>query len=83
MVTCTLSNSRFTIAFLRGSEVFDARPAPTGERAMKIALLLLALMEAVQSADQLVVMEDRDGRPRRTRRVRFSGRRQLIRGGGI
>jgi hypothetical protein len=30
MVARTLPNSRFTIAFLRGSEVFDARPAPGG-----------------------------------------------------
>jgi hypothetical protein len=35
MVPYTLPNSQFSIAFLRGGEVLDVRPAPTGERAVK------------------------------------------------
>jgi hypothetical protein len=67
----TLPNSHLTIAFLRGSEVLDVRPAPTGERAVKIALLMLARMDALRSGDRLVVMEDRDGRTRETGELDF------------
>ncbi len=70
MVTGTLPNSRFTVALLRGGEVLDVRPAPTGERALKIALLMLAGMDALQGGDQLVVTEDRDQDPP-VRRVRL------------
>jgi hypothetical protein len=54
MVVDTLPNSRFTIAFLRGGEVLAARPAPTGERAVKIALLMLAGMDALQGGEPRV-----------------------------
>jgi hypothetical protein len=60
MVAGTLPNSRFTVAFLRGGEVLHVRPAPTGERAVRIALLMLATMDALQGGDQLVVVEDQD-----------------------
>jgi hypothetical protein len=66
MVARTLPNSRFTIAFLRGGEVLDTRPAPTGERAVKVALLMLAEMDELKGGDQLVVIEDQYGRTRQT-----------------
>jgi hypothetical protein len=65
MVARTLPNSRFIIAFLRGGQVLDVRPAPTGERAVKVALLMLAGMDGLQGGDQLVVREDRAGPARR------------------
>jgi hypothetical protein len=83
MVARTLPNSRFTIAFLRGGEVLDVRPAPTGERAVKVALLMLAAMDGLQGGDQLVVREDSGGRTRQTGPFDFPDRRQLIRRGGI
>jgi hypothetical protein len=79
MVARTLPNSRFTIAFLRGGEVLDVRPAPTGERAVKVALLMLAGMDGLQGGDQLIVREDWDGRTRQRGAFDFPDRRQLIR----
>jgi hypothetical protein len=63
MVAGTLSNSRF---ILRGDKVLRVRPAPSGKRAVKIALLMLAGMDALQGGGQLVVMEGQDGRTRQT-----------------
>jgi hypothetical protein len=68
----TLPNSRFTIAFLRGGEVLDVRPAQAGERAVKVVLLMLAGMDGLQGGDQLVAREDWDGRTRPAGRVQSS-----------
>jgi hypothetical protein len=57
MVAHTLPNSRFTVSFLRRGEVLDARPAATGERAQKVAILMLAELDGLEGGDQLIVME--------------------------
>jgi hypothetical protein len=82
MVAGTLPNSRFTVAFLRSGEVLHVRPAPTGERAVRIALLMLATMDALQGGDQLVVMEDQDGRTRQTGAFDFRPPPTDSKGGG-
>ena len=50
-------NSKFTISFIRDGEVLDARTAATGERALKIALLMLATLDDLQGGDRLTVTE--------------------------
>ncbi len=50
-------NSKFTISFIRDGEVLDARTAATGERALKIALLMLATLDELQAGDRLTVTE--------------------------
>jgi len=50
-------NSKFTISFIRDGEVLDARTAATGERALKIALLMLATLDELQNGDRLTVAE--------------------------
>jgi hypothetical protein len=50
-------NSKFTISFIRDGDVLDARPAATGERALKIALLMLATLDELQNGDRLTVTE--------------------------
>jgi hypothetical protein len=72
MVARTVPNSRFTIAFQRGGEVLDVRPAQAGERAVKVVLLMLAGMDGLQGGDQLVAREDWDGRTRPAGRVQSS-----------
>jgi hypothetical protein len=52
-----IPNSRFTITIFRDGEVLDARTAATGERALKIALLMLASLDELQGGDRLVVTE--------------------------
>jgi hypothetical protein len=67
LVARTLPNSRFIIAFLRGGEVLDS-----GERAVKVARLMLAGTDGLQGGDQLVVREDRGGRTRQTSAFDFA-----------
>jgi hypothetical protein len=50
-------NSKFTISFIRDGEVLDARTAATGERALKLALLMLATLDELQNGDRLTVAE--------------------------
>ncbi len=50
-------NSKFTISFIRDGEVLDARTAATGERALKITLLMLATLDELQAGDRLTVTE--------------------------
>jgi hypothetical protein len=50
-------NSKFTVSFIRDGEVLDARTAATGERALKIALLMLATLDELQNGDRLTVTE--------------------------
>jgi hypothetical protein len=57
MVARSNHNSRFTVSFLRNGDVFDARTAATGERALKIAILMLAELDDLQNGDRLTVTE--------------------------
>jgi hypothetical protein len=50
-------HSKFTVSFLRGDEVVDARTAPTGERALKAAIVMLAEQDALEHGDRLTVTE--------------------------
>jgi hypothetical protein len=50
-------SSKFTVSFMRGGEVVDARSAPTGERALKAAIVMLAEQEALENGDRLTVSE--------------------------
>jgi hypothetical protein len=50
-------HSKFTVSFLRGGEVVDARTAETGERALKAAIVMLAEQDALENGDRLVVAE--------------------------
>ena len=53
----TNPQSRFTVSFLRDGDVLDARTAATGERALKIAILMLAELDDLQDGDRLTVTE--------------------------
>jgi hypothetical protein len=53
----TNPNSKFTVLFLREGDVLDARTAATGERALKLAILLLAQLDDLQDGDRLTVSE--------------------------
>ena len=57
MVARINPNSKFTISFIRDGDVLDARTAATGERALKIALLMLATLDELQNGDRLTVVE--------------------------
>jgi hypothetical protein len=50
-------NSRFVVTLWRDGETLDARTAATGERALKIALLMLAVLDELQDGDRLTVSE--------------------------
>ncbi len=50
-------NGRFVFTLWRGGEVLDARTAPTGERALKAAIMMLAELDALQGGDRLTVTE--------------------------
>ena len=50
-------NGKFVVTLWHGDEVLDARTAPTGERALKAAILMLAELDALQGGDRLTVTE--------------------------
>ncbi len=50
-------NGKFVVTLWRGGEIVDARTAPTGERALKAAILMLAELDALQGGDRLTVTE--------------------------
>ena len=50
-------NGKFVVTIFRGGEVLDARTAPTGERALKAAIVMLAELDALQGGDRLTVTE--------------------------
>jgi len=52
-----IPQSKLTITFWRGGEVADARAAPTGERALKVAILMLAEQDVLENGDKLTVTE--------------------------
>jgi hypothetical protein len=53
----TIPNSKIIVTLWRDGEVLDARTAATGERALKMALLMLASLDDLQNGDRLVVTE--------------------------
>jgi hypothetical protein len=57
MVARTQPQSKFTVALIRAGEVLDARTVPTGERALKIAILLLAQLDDLEDGDRLTVTD--------------------------
>ncbi len=50
-------NGRFIVTLWRGDEALDARTAPTGERALKAAIVMLAELDELQNGDRLTVTE--------------------------
>jgi hypothetical protein len=50
-------NSRFVVTIFRDGEMLDARTAATGERALKMAVLMLASLDELQDGDRLTVTE--------------------------
>ncbi len=50
-------NGRFIVTMWRGLDVLDARTAPTGERALKAAIVMLAELDALENGDRLTVTE--------------------------
>ena len=57
MVSRLSPTSRFVVTLWRNGEVLDSRPAPTGERALKVAILMLAELDDLQGGDSMDVME--------------------------
>jgi hypothetical protein len=57
MVARAHTDSRFVVAFWRDGEMHDSRTAATGERALAIALRMLAELDALQDGDNLDVVE--------------------------
>jgi hypothetical protein len=57
MVARIQPNGRFVVTIFRDGEVLDARTAATGERALKMALLMLASLDDLQNGDRLTVLE--------------------------
>ena len=51
--------TRITLAFFRGGEVLDARPANDRAHAVRAGLLMLAQLDALQDGEQLTVVESR------------------------
>jgi hypothetical protein len=45
------------VSFHRGNEVMDWQAAPTPERALKVALLMLAKLDDLRDGDRLTVEE--------------------------
>jgi hypothetical protein len=55
MTESTTTNDRVT--FHRDGREHDCRTAPTGERALKIGILMLARLDHLQDGDKLTVSE--------------------------
>jgi len=51
------TNSKLIVTLFRDGEIYDTRSAATGERALKIALLMLATLDELQNGDRLTVTE--------------------------
>jgi hypothetical protein len=49
----------FHIVFERDGRELEAQHAPTGERALRVALVMLAHLEFLQDGDRLIVTERR------------------------
>jgi hypothetical protein len=59
MVAHVNPDSKFVVTLWRQNEVEDARTAPTGERALKAAIVMLAQLDALENGDRLTVTEAR------------------------
>jgi hypothetical protein len=52
-----IPHAKFTVSFFRGGELLDDRIAETSERALKVAIMLLAELDGLQDGDKLTVIE--------------------------
>jgi hypothetical protein len=57
MVARTNPLGRFTVSFFRDGDLLEDRVAPNPERVLKVAIMLLAELDALQDGDRLVVKE--------------------------
>ncbi len=57
MVAHIRTNTGLTVAFHRDGAEQESVTAPTGERALKIGLLMLARLDHLQDGDHLTVTE--------------------------
>jgi hypothetical protein len=57
MVARIRSQVGFRVAFERNGRERDSQVAPTGERALKLALLMLAKLDDLRDGDMLIVTE--------------------------
>jgi hypothetical protein len=55
----TLTQVGLTVTFWRDGEEHDSAVAPTGERALKLGLLLLARLDDLRDGDRLAVTESK------------------------
>jgi hypothetical protein len=53
----TTTNVSLRVTFHRDGLKYDSRTAPTGERALKIGVLMLARLDHLQDGDKLTVSE--------------------------
>jgi len=54
---------RLIVKFHRGGRNIETEHASSGERALKIALLMLARLDDLQAGDALLCVADIDGKP--------------------
>jgi hypothetical protein len=57
MVARIRPQAGFRVAFERGGRERDSQVAPTPERALKVALLMLAKLDDLRDGDMLIVTE--------------------------
>jgi hypothetical protein len=57
MVACLHPQVGLRVAFERNGRERDSQVAPTGERALKVALLMLAKLDDLRDGDMLLVTE--------------------------
>jgi hypothetical protein len=57
MVARTRTQTGLVVAFHRGGEEVESQVAPTGERALKIGLLMLARLDDLRDGDRMTVTE--------------------------
>jgi hypothetical protein len=54
---------RLIVRFHRGGREIESEQASSGQRALKIGLVMLARLDDLQAGDQLTVHQDVDGTP--------------------
>ena len=57
MVARTRTATGLRVTFHRDGQEHDSRTAPTGERALKVGILMLARLDDLQDGDKLTVTE--------------------------
>jgi hypothetical protein len=60
--------ARLVVTFHRGGREIEGERASSGERALKIGLLMLARLDDLQAGDQLTVNQDDGGKDLTTQR---------------